>query len=86
MDFGFKKQKKIEKDSKIKINPSNLIKFIEHPHIYDRISLNLYSSKFSKKMYSQPTLFAIRVLETYLNLTYHQIVEFIAFQIYCKNT
>lgn len=43
------------------------------------MSLNLYSSKFSKKMYSQPALFTIIVLKTYLNLTYRQTVEFIIF-------
>ena len=56
-----------------------MIKFIEHPHNYARISLNLYSSKISKKIYSQPALFAINALKTYLNLTYRQIVEFISF-------
>ena len=43
------------------------------------MSLNLYSSKFSKKMYSQPALFTIIALQTYLKLTYRQIVEFICF-------
>ena len=57
LDFGFKKQtkrffKKFEKDSKIEINSSNLVKFIKHPYNYAKISLNLYSSKFSEKLYS----------------------------------
>lgn len=84
LDFGFKKQtkkffKKFEKDSKIEINSNNLIKFIEHSYSYARMSLNLYSSKYSKKLYSQPALFSIIALKTYLNLTYRQIVEFISF-------
>jgi transposase len=84
LDFGFKKQtkkffKKFEKDGKIEINSNNLIKFIEHSYSYARMSLNLYSSKYSKKMYSQPALFTIIALKTYLNLTYRQIVEFISF-------
>ena len=41
--------------------------------------LNLYSSKYSKKLYSQPALFTIIALKTYLNLTYREIVEFISF-------
>ena len=43
------------------------------------MALNLYSSKYSKKMYSQPALFTIIALKTYLNLMYRQIVEFICF-------
>lgn len=84
LDFGFKKQtkkffKKFEKDSKSKINSNNLIKFIEHSYSYARMPLNLYSSKYSKKIYSQPALFSIIALKPYLNLTYRQIVEFISF-------
>ena len=84
LDFGFKKQtkkffKKFEKDSKIDINSNNLIKFIEQSYSYARIVLNLYSSKYSKKLYSQPALFTIIALKTYLNLTYREIVEFISF-------
>ncbi len=84
LDFGFKKQtkkffKKFEKDSKIDINSNNLIKFIEQSYNYARIVLNLYSSKYSKKLYSQPALFTIIALKTYLNLTYREIVEFISF-------
>ena len=71
--------KKFEKDSKIDINPNNLIKFIEQSYSYARIVLNLYSSKYSKKLYSQPALFTIIALKTYLNLTYREIVEFISF-------
>ena len=71
--------KKFEKDSKIEINSSKLVKFIEYAYSYARMSLNLYSSKYSKKMYSQPALFSIIALKTYLNLTYRQIVEFISF-------
>ena len=56
-----------------------MIKFIEHSYSYARISLRLYSSKYSKKMYSQPALFTIIALKTYLNLTYREIVEFISF-------
>lgn len=71
LDFGFKKQtkkffKKFEKTSKTEINSSNLIKFIENTYSYARISLNLYSSKYSKKMYSQPALFTIIALKAYL--------------------
>ena len=84
LDFGFKKQtkkffKKFEKDSKIDINSNNLIKFIEQSYSYARIVLNLYSSKYSKKLYSQLALFTIIALKTYLNLTYREIVEFISF-------
>ena len=43
------------------------------------MSLDLYSSKYSKKMYSQPALFTIIELKNYLNLTYKEIVEFISF-------
>ena len=80
LDFGFKKQtkkffKKFEKDSKIDINSNNLIKFIEQSYSYARIVLNLYSSKYSKKLYSQPALFTIIALKTYLNLTYREIVK-----------
>ena len=66
-------------DSKIDINSNNLIKFIEQSYNYARIVLNLYSSKYSKKLYSQPALFTIIALKTYLNLTYREIVEFISF-------
>ena len=71
--------KKFEKDSKIEINSCNLVKFIEHAYSYARMTLNLYSSKYSKKMYSQPALFTVIALKTYLNLTYRQTVEFITF-------
>ena len=79
LDFGFRKTNKKFEKIVIDINPNNLIKFIEHSYSYIKISLRLYSSKYSKKMYSQPALFTIIALKTYLNLTYHQIVEFINF-------
>ncbi len=64
--------KNLKKTVKIEINSSNLVKFIKHPYNYAKISLNLYSSKFSKKLYLQPALFTIIALKTYLNLIYRQ--------------
>lgn len=77
LDFGFRKTNKKFEKIVIDINPNNLIKFIEHSYSYIKISLRLYSSKYSKKMYSQPALFTIIALKIYLKLTYHQIIEFI---------
>ena len=43
------------------------------------IALNKYSSKYSKKLYSQPALFTIVALKIYLNMTYREIMDFVSF-------
>lgn len=49
------------------------------------MSLNKFSSKFSKKLYSNPALFTIIALKIYLNVTYREIADFIAFSDKLKN-
>ena len=90
LDFGFKKQvkkffKKYENDCKMGFKSSELIKFIETCYSYAKISLNKYSSNFSKKLYSQPALFTIICLKIYLNTTYRDISDFISFSTKLKN-
>ena len=84
LDFGFKNQvkkyfKKLEIDELNTVSSNELIEFIENCYSYTKMSLNKYSSKYSKQMYSQPALFTIVALKTYLNLTYREIADFIAF-------
>ena len=62
LDFGFKKQtkkffKKYKNQCKSDIKSNELVKFIEFTYSYSMIALNKYSSKYSKKLYSQPALF-----------------------------
>jgi len=52
---------------------------------YSKMSLNKFSSKFSKKLCSNFVLFTIIVLKIYLNVTYHEIADFIAFSYKLKN-
>ena len=84
LDFGFKKQvkkyfKKLEIGKLNTISSNELIEFIETCYSYTKMSLNKYSSKYSKQMYSQPSLFTIVALKIYLNVTYREIADFIAF-------
>ena len=84
LDFGFKNQvkkyfKKLEIGKLNTFSSNELIEFIETCYSYAKISLNKYSSKYSKQMYSQPALFTIVALKIYLNVTYREIADFIAF-------
>ena len=84
MDFGFKKQtkkffKKYKNQCKSDIKSNKLVKFIEFTYSYSMIALNKYSSKYSKKLYSQPALFTIVALKIYLNMTYREIMDFVSF-------
>ncbi len=49
------------------------------PTVYAKLSLNKYSSRYSKQLYSQPALLTILVLKIYLKLTYRQISEYLEF-------
>lgn len=49
------------------------------PTVYAKLSLNKYSSPYSKQLYSQPALLTILVLKIYLKLTYRQISEYLEF-------
>ena len=84
LDFGFKKQsrkffKKIKKKSKNCYKTNELIKLIEYTYSYAKLSLNKYSSRYSKQLYSQHALLTILVLKIYLKLTYRQISEYLEF-------
>ena len=90
LDFGFKKSvkkfyEKYSKDSDSDLNFNLLVDFIEDCFNYSRMVLPLYSSCFSKKLYSHPTLFTILCLKVYLNETYHQISNFVTFNDKLKN-
>ena len=84
LDFGFKKSVKkfyenCDKESKRDLDYNLLVNFIEKSYNYSKIILPQYSSCFSKKLYSQPALFTILCLKVYLNETYRQISNFVAF-------
>lgn len=85
LDFGFKKQstkifqKKIKNKSKNCYKTNKLIKLIEYTYSYAKLSLNKYSCRYSKQLYSQPALLTILVLKIYLKLTYSQISEYLEF-------
>ena len=85
LDFGFKKQtkkffKKYKNQCKSDIKSNKLVKFIEFTYSYSMIALNKYSSKYSKKLYSQPALFTIVALKIYLNMIYREIGFCIVFK------
>ena len=85
LDFGFKKQtkkffKKYKNQCKSDIKSNELVKFIEFTYSYSMIALNKYSSKYSKKLYSQPALFTIVALKIYLNMIYREIGFCIVFK------
>lgn len=52
---------------------------MEHTYNYAKLSLNKYSSLYSKQLYSQPALLTILMLKIYLKLTYRQINEYLEF-------
>ena len=84
LDFGFKKQakkyfKKYENDFKSDYIENELIKFIEYAYSYSKITLDKYSSDYSKHTYTQHALFTIIALKIYLNMTYREISDFISF-------
>ena len=83
-DFCFKKQskkyfKKYENDFKSDYIENELIKFIEYAYSYSKITLDKYSSDYSKHTYTQHALFTIIALKIYLNMTYREISDFISF-------
>ena len=49
------------------------------PTVYAKLSLNKYSCRYSKQLYSQLALLTILVLKIYLKLTYRQISEYLEF-------
>ena len=84
LDFGFKKQskkyfKKYENDFKSDYTENELIEFIEYTYSYAKITLDKYSSDYSKHTYTQQALFTIIALKIYLNMTYGEISDFISF-------
>ena len=85
LDFGFKKQskkkyfKKYENDFKSDYTENELIEFIEYTYSYAKITLNKYSSDYSKHTYTQQALFTIITLKIYLNMTYREISDFVSF-------
>ena len=85
LDFGFKKQskkkyfKKYENDFKSDYTENELIEFIEYTYSYAKITLDKYSSDYSKHTYTQQLLFTIIALKIYLNMTYGEISDFISF-------
>ena len=84
LDFGFKKQakkyfKKYENDFKSDYTENELIEFIEYTYSYAKITLDKYSSDYSKHTYTQQALFTIIALKIYLNMTYREISDFISF-------
>lgn len=82
LDFGLKIVDKKSFKSYIKGCKSNLEvdelgKFIELSYNYANCFLKKYSSRYSKKLYSQPALFTILSLKIYYNMTYRKIVGFV---------
>lgn len=72
-------KKKIKNKSKNCYKTIELIKLIEYTYSYAKLSLNKYSSRYSKQLYSQPALLTILVLKIYLKLTYRKISEYLEF-------
>ena len=56
-------------------NENITAKFIEFTYNYVLKSLNKYSNKFSNHIYTQPKLFTILALKSYLNTTYRGLIE-----------
>lgn len=74
LDFGFKKRskkyfKKYENYFKSDYTENELIEFNEYTYSYAKITLDKYSSDYSKHTYTQQALFTIIALKIYLNMT-----------------
>ena len=64
------------KDPKSEFNKNKLGRFIIlHIWLYDQLVLKEYSSKYSKKTYSNPAKFTILAMKIYLKLTYREICD-----------
>ena len=67
--------KKLMKDPKSEFNKNKLRRFIIYTYDYAQLVLKEYSSKYSKKTYSNPTKFTILAMKIYLKLTYREICD-----------